>query len=82
MSDTPMCSWTGVGPDDEDRELFCDKPATSYVEDDAGKRHFSCDEHLTEVRSHAGGGSPIRNAQHLKDEGHLKVSPESAVRWE
>ncbi|MCI4346332.1 MAG: hypothetical protein L3K07_06220 [Thermoplasmata archaeon] len=82
MSGVPMCSWEGVGPDGEDRIVSCDKPATVVIEGEDGHRVFSCDEHLGEVHSKAGGGTVRRGAQHLHDEGKPRVSPESAVHWE
>lgn len=82
MTGVPMCSWEGVEPDDEERQIFCDKPATAYIETEEGHKVYACDEHLGEVRAKAGGGRVVRNAQHAADEGHLRVSPESAVKWE
>jgi hypothetical protein len=82
MTATPMCSWEGVEGDDDERVVSCDKPATVTIEADGGARYYACDEHISEVRSKAGGGTVLRGAQHLNDEGRLKVSPESAVHWE
>ncbi|MCI4363864.1 MAG: hypothetical protein L3K13_06140 [Thermoplasmata archaeon] len=82
MSGTPMCSWEGVEPGDEERVVACDKPATVVIQTEDRHRRFSCDEHISEVRAKAGGGEVLRGAQHLSDEGRLKVSPESAVHWE
>ena len=51
---TPMCSWTGLAPDGE-TIVACDKPATEFIENESGRRRYTCAEHAADAKSHLTG---------------------------
>lgn len=51
---TPMCSWTGLSPDGE-AIVACDRPATEFIEDEGGRRRYTCAEHAASARAKLAG---------------------------
>jgi hypothetical protein len=76
-----VCAWTGVTPE-EDREITCSRPAQYVLEQPSGHVAYACGEHLGEIRARFPDATVTHSALHRADEGHLRVSPESAVGWE
>lgn len=77
-----VCSWMGLADDEDEREITCGRPAQYVLIESSGHRTYACTEHLGEVHSRVPGAAVEHNAQHIDDEGRLKVSPESSITWE
>lgn len=57
--ESPKCAWSGAAPDGEGTQVNCGRPARYYLEPPAGRRWYSCEEHLAQAKARVGGGAVL-----------------------